>query len=160
MKKIYYEKIGRKYVPVSEYDSGLIDALPKGAHLIMSYPGGQSTRYRIDPAHAPMIAAGRVAEDAISKKLMEASELRMQRQDRERKLTEGQKVAWENLVKEFGASARQLEWPSIRECAEAGVEAMIEEANYLMAHPSVKEAWEHFLFIAKLAYDTKEVDVK
>lgn len=160
MKKIYYEKIGRKYVPVSEYDSGLIDALPKGAHLIMSYPGGQSTRYCIDPAHAPMIAAGRVAEDAISKKLMEASELRMQRKDRERKLTEGQKAAWENLVKEFGDSARQLEWPSIRECAEAGVDAMMKEANYLMAHASVKEAWDHFLFIAKLAYDAKDIDVK
>ena len=66
MKKIYYEKVGRKYVPVYEYDQTLMDSFPKGTHIIMCYPGGQSTRYNIDPAYAPMIAAGRVAEDAIS----------------------------------------------------------------------------------------------
>lgn len=57
MKKIYYEKIGRKYVPVREYDSDFMDAWPKGTHLVMSYPGGQSKRYNIDPNYAAMIAA-------------------------------------------------------------------------------------------------------
>ena len=28
-------------------------------------PGGKSTRYNIDPNYAAMIAAGRIAEDAI-----------------------------------------------------------------------------------------------
>ncbi len=65
MKKIYYEKVGRRYVPVSEYDSEFLDAFPKGNHLVMCYPGGTSRRFRIDPALAPMIAAGRYAEDAI-----------------------------------------------------------------------------------------------
>ena len=65
MKKIFYEKVGRRYVPVSEYDSDLLDAFPKGTHIVMCYPGGQSRRYQIDPAYAPMIAAGRVAEEAI-----------------------------------------------------------------------------------------------
>jgi hypothetical protein len=46
-----------------EYDEYLMDGLPYGNHMIMVYPGGQSTRYNIDPALAPMIAAGRVAED-------------------------------------------------------------------------------------------------
>ena len=50
MKRIYYEKVGRSYKPVSEYDSDLLDSLPKGAHLIMCYPGGSSRRYNIDPA--------------------------------------------------------------------------------------------------------------
>ena len=157
MKKIFYEKVGRKYVPVSEYDSNLLDALPKGTHIVMVYPGGQSTRYKIDPNHAAMIAAGRVAEDAISKKLLEASEIRMQRPDRERKLTESQKAAWENLVKEFGDSARQLEWPSIREVAEAGVKAMQEEAEKLMSVPSVKKAYEHFMLVCELTKEKNEL---
>lgn len=157
MKKIFYEKVGRRYVPVSEYDSNLLDSLPKGTHIVMVYPGGQSTRYKIDPNHAAMIAAGRVAEDAISKKLLEASEIRMQRPDRERKLTESQKAAWDNLVKEFGDSARQLEWTSIREVAEAGVKAMQEEAEKLMSVPSVKKAYEHFMLVCELTKEKNEL---
>lgn len=158
MKKIFYEKVGRKYVPVSEYDSNLLDALPKGTHIVMVYPGGQSTRYKIDPNHAAMIAAGRVAEDAISKKLLEASEIRMQRPDRERKLTESQKAAWDNLVKEFGDSARQLEWASIREVAEAGVKAMQDEAEKLMTVPAVKKAYEHFMLVCELTKEKHELE--
>lgn len=152
-KTVFYKKVGRRYKPVYEYDQDLMDAFPKGTHIIMCYPGGVSRRYNIDPNYAAMIAAGRVAEDAISKKLMEASELRMQRPDRERKLTESQKAAWENLVKEFGDSAKQLEWPSVRECAEAGVQAMIDEAQILMSNPSVRKAWDNFQLICQL---TKE----
>ena len=75
-KEIFYKKVGRKYVPVSEYDSDLSYALPKGAHLLIVYPGGQSTRYNVNPNYAAMIAAGRICEDVISKKIMEATELR------------------------------------------------------------------------------------
>lgn len=150
-KQIFYKKVGRRYVPVSEYDQTLMDAFPKGTHIVMCYPGGQSTRYNIDPNYAAMIAAGRVAEDAISKKLMAASELRMQRGDRERPLTEEQRAAWENLVRVFGDSAKQLEWPSIRECAEAGVQAMQEEAVKLMQNDTVRAAFEKFLVIAQLS---------
>ena len=158
MKKIFYEKVGRKYLPVSEYDQTLMDAFPKGTHIVICYPGGQSTRYNVDPNYAAMIAAGRVAEDAISKKLMEASEIRMQRPDRNRKLTEGQKAAWDNLVKEFGDSAKQLEWPSIRECAEAAVQAMQKEAEQLMQHESVRKAYDHFQLVCKLVGE-KERDL-
>ena len=79
MKKIFYEKVGRKYVPVHEYDSDLLHALPKGTHLIMVYPGGSSTRYNVDPNYAAMIAAGRVAEDAMTDAIRAASELRPQK---------------------------------------------------------------------------------
>lgn len=149
MKKIFYEKVGRKYVPVSEYDSNLIDALPKGTHIIMCYPGGQSTRYRIDPAYGPMIAAGRVAEDAISKAIHKASELSPQREP----LTKGQLKAWQNLAKEFGEDLCTLQGASTRDIAEAGVKAMMEEANILLENPAVKNAYEHFLLVCEL---TKE----
>jgi hypothetical protein len=155
-KKIFYEKIGRRYVPVAEYDNELLDSFPKGNHLVMCYPGGSTRRFNVDPNYAAMIAAGRVAEDALSKKLMEASELRMQRSDRDRKLTPSQKAAWENLVKEFGDSAKQLEWPSIREVAEAGVKAMQDEADKLMQHNSVRTAYDHFILMCELVKNREE----
>ena len=74
---IFYIKKGRKYIPHSTYSSEFCDSFPKGTHLVDVYPGGSSRRFNIDPAYAPMIAAGRVAEDAISKKIMEASALRI-----------------------------------------------------------------------------------
>ena len=155
-KTVFYKKVGRRYEPVSEYNEEFIDALPKGTHLIMSYPGGKSTRYNIDPNYAAMIAAGRVAEDAISTALMKATEIRrQQRHEKGTPLTPGQKAAWEKLVEEFGDDARQLEWPSVRECAEAGAKAMQEEAEKLMQHESVRQAYEHFLMVCELTKEHK-----
>jgi hypothetical protein len=156
MKKIFYEKQGRKYVPVSEYDSDFVDSYTKGTHLVMCYPGGVSRRFNIDPNYAAMIAAGRVAEDAISKVIMEATEIRRNYKNRNTPLTPGQRTAWDNLIKEFGEDARQLEWPSVRECAEAGVKAMVDEADKLMHNPSVRQAYEHFQLVCELAKEHKE----
>lgn len=156
MKKIFYEKRGRRYVPVSEYDSDLTYALPKGTHLIICYPGGSSTRYSINPNYAAMIAAGRVAEDAVSKAIMEASEIRRNYKLRQTPLTPEQKEAWDQLVEVFGPDAKQLEWPSAREVAEKAVEAMTVEAEKLMTAPSVKKAYEHFMLMAELTKETHE----
>ena len=147
--KIFYEKVGKRYKPVYEYDQVLLDAFPKGNHMVMCYPGGQSRRYNIDPNYAAMIAAGRVAEDAISKALMRASDLR----PKTRPITQEQKDAWEHLVKVFGEEARYLEWPSAREACEEAVKAMSIEAEKLLTNPIVKQAYDRFLFIAEL---TKE----
>lgn len=147
-KKIYYEKKGRKYVPVAEYDNDLLDSFPKGNHLVMCYPGGSSRRFNIDPALAPMIAAGRVAEDAISKRIMEISALRP-REDR-KPLTKEQREAWERLTEAFGEERYALEYCSYREAAEAGVKAMMEEADKLLENESVRKAYEHFLLLAEL----------
>jgi hypothetical protein len=157
-KKIYYEKVGRRYVPVAEYDNDLMDSFRKGNHLVMCYPGGVSRRFDIDPNYAAMIAAGRVAEDAVSKKIMEATEIRRQRDrgpdGKGKPLTPSQRAAWDKLVKEFGEDARQLEWPSAREAAEAAVKAMQAEADSLLQNPAVKRAYERFQFICNL---TREV---
>lgn len=152
MKKIvYYKKVGRRYEPVSEYDSEFLDSFPKGNHLVMVYPGGSSRRFNIDPNYAAMIAAGRVAEDAISQALMRASDLRPKRAP----LTEGQIAAWNKLVEEFGEEARCLEWPSAREACEEAVKAMQVEADKLLNNPIVRKAYERFLFVAEL---TREVE--
>jgi hypothetical protein len=149
MKKIYYEKIGRKYVPVSEYDNEFLDSFTKGNHLVMSYPGGTSRRFNIEPALAPMIAAGRIAEDAICRAISKAAELRPQRTP----LTPKQKKAWEALAVAFEDELCTLQGLSIRDCAEAGVEAMQAEADKLMKNESVRKSYEHFQLMCKL---TKE----
>jgi hypothetical protein len=145
-KKIYYEKKGRRYVPVMEHDYELMDAMPRGNHLIMCYPGGTSTRYNIEPALAPMIAAGRVAEDQISKAVRKASEMRPRRKE----LTVEQKRAWDRLTKAMGNEVYSIEIASAREIADAGLKAMQEEADKLMTNPAVRLAYEQFLLVCEL----------
>ena len=149
MKKIYYEKQGRKYVPVAEYDNEFLDSFPKGNHLVMSYPGGTSRRFNIDPNYAAMIAAGRVAEDAMSKAVVKASEMRPQKTP----ITEKQRKAWENLSKAFGNERYYIEIPSAREIAEEGVKAMMMEAEQLLENPSVRKAFERFQMVCQLTKD-------
>ena len=153
MKKIYYEKVGRRYVPVAEYDSTYMDSFPKGSHLVMCYPGGSSRRFNIDPNYAAMIAAGRVAEDAISSAVIKASEMR----PHQKPITEKQQKAWKALAKAFGDDRYYVELPSAREIAEEGVKAMIVEAEKLLENPSVRKAYERFLLVAAL---TKDHNVK
>lgn len=151
-KKIYYEKVGRRYVPVSEYDSEYLDSFPKGHHLVSVYPGGSSRRFRINPAYAPMIAAARVAEDKIATAVMQATEV----QPRRKAMTQAERDAWNNLIEVWGEEARSLTRPAARDVAEAGVKAMIEEAEKLLVHPSVKRAYEQFLLVCELTKESNE----
>lgn len=146
MNKIYYEKRGRRYVPVAEYNEDWLDSFTKGTHLLMVYPGGQSRRFNIDPNYAAMIAAGRVAEDAMCRAIREASELRPQRTP----ITPGQKRAWEKLAKEFGDELATLQIDSARDIAEAGVKALQAEADQLMQHEAVRKAYEQFQLVCEL----------
>ena len=154
MKKIYYVKEGRRYKPVAEYDNDLMDSFHKGNHLVMVYPGGTSRRFNIDPAMAPMIAAGRVAEDAMCRAMMDASELK----PRQTPLTEGQRLAWKKLAKEFGDELCTLQGSSTRDIVEAGVRAMQSEAHKLMSHPAVRDAYEQFQLVCKLTKEQQNVD--
>jgi hypothetical protein len=115
----------------------------------MCYPGGQSRRYNIDPDYAALIAAGRVAEDAMRTALQKASEMRPQRTP----ITEGQRKAWRKLAKEFGDDLATLTVPCAHDVAEAGIKALTEEANKLLENPTVRKAYEKFLFIAELTKD-------
>jgi hypothetical protein len=153
MKQLYYIKKGRRYVPVAEYDSDLLDSFPKGNHLVMCYPGGSSRRFNVDPALAPMIAAGRVAEDAICSAISKASELKPERTP----ITPAQQQAWQRLREAFGSEITTLRGLSVYDCAEAGVQAMIAEADKLLSNPAVRKAYERFQLVCDL---TKENEVK
>jgi hypothetical protein len=150
-KVIFYKKEGKKYVPVYEYDSELLDAYPKGTHVVVCYPGGKSTRFNINPNHAAMIAAGQTAEDAISKAIMEASSVQMKRNP----MSDREREAWHHLIEVWGDEARTITYPSARSIAEAGVKAMCEEAEKLMEHLAVKDAYNKFLMVCELVKEEK-----
>ena len=149
---IFYVKKGRRYVPHSTYSNEFCDSFTNGTHLVQVYLGGSSRRFNIDPNYAAMIAAGRVAEDTISKALMKASDLRPKRAP----MTPKQIAAWDNLVKEFGEEARCLQWPSAREACEEAVKAMQQEADKLMTHESVRKAYDHFQLMCELTKEKHE----
>lgn len=149
MKQTFYKKVGHRYIPVSEYDNALMDALPNGAHLIIVNPGGKSTRYNIDPALAPMIAAGRYAEDKMLDVMHKMSEARPS----VTLLTEEQQQAWKIMQEALGEDRFYLTYPSHFEIVQEGIKAMQNEAEKMLTNPSVKKAYEHFLLVAEL---TKE----
>jgi hypothetical protein len=144
--KVYYEKVGRKYVPVAEYDSDYLDSFPKGSTLVMCYPGGQSRRYNIDPDYAALIAAARVAEDAMIHAMTKASELK----PKHTPITEGQRRAWKKLAREFGDELATLNGASSYDIAQAGLKALEDEAAKLLTNAAVKEAYDQFLFVCAL----------
>lgn len=151
MKKVYYEKVGRRYVPVAEYDNDFLDSFPKGNHLVMCYPGGSSRRFNIDPNYAAMIAAGRVAEDEMCRAMVKASEMRPAKTP----ITPAQQRAWKKLAKEFGDELCTLHGSSVHDIVEAGIKAMQAEADKLMKNEGVRKAYEHFLLMCEL---TKEAN--
>ena len=154
MKTIFYKKVGLRYVPVSEYDSELFDAFPKGSHLVMSYPGGASRRFNIDPALAPMIAAGRFAEDAICRRIQQETELRPE----SRKIDEETQRKWKKFIATIPEDFRYMfTHGCARDAAEAGVRAMQEEADKMLTHESVRKAYDHFMLMCKLV---KENDIQ
>jgi hypothetical protein len=118
----------------------------------MCYPGGSSRRFNINPAYAPMIAAGRVAEDAISAAVVKASEMR----PHNKPITEKQKKAWEALAKAFDNDRYYIELPSAREIAEEGIKAMTIEAEKLLEHESVRKAYEHFMLMCQLVKENEK----
>lgn len=148
MKEIFYRKVGRRYKPVSEYDSNFCDAFPKGAHLVVTVPGGRSIQYNIDPNYAAMIAAGRVAMEAMVD-AMHAAELPHEPDGR--RMTQAEIDAWNNLIAVWGESARTLTRGGVRTVVEAGINAMQTEADRLMQHESVRLAWDHFQTVCALA---------
>jgi hypothetical protein len=152
MKKIYYEKQGRRYVPVAEYDHELMDSFTKGDHLVSVYPGGSSRCYRIDPAFAPMIAAGRYARDAMHQAINDAA--KMHRDEHENTvLTKEQHEAWMKFVEVMGESGRYVKYNSVHDIAEAGIRALEQQADKLLSNAAVRKAYDRFLLVAEL---TKE----
>ena len=71
----YYVKDGRRYRAISQYDDGVMRALPAGCHLVCVDPGVTSTVYSVNPAHAPVMAALRLNREACIQAMRKASEI-------------------------------------------------------------------------------------
>lgn len=145
-KRTFYEKVGNRYKPVYEYDSDMLGALPHGTHLVMCYPGGKSTKFNVDPAYAPLIAASRVAERTVADLIVDASEM----QPSKNPITQEQADAWHALARAFGQDMYTLNRPCANDIAEAAMMALQEEADKLMQNTSVRQAYEHFMLLCKL----------
>lgn len=148
MTEVFYKKVGRKYVPVAEYNSSLLDSIPYGHFLLSVFENG-SSRSRVMPAFAPMIAAGLYSKDTITRAIREASELR----PRNIPVTPGQAAAWKKLQEEFGEDRHCLTWPAAQDTADDVVKAMQVQADKYLTDPMVRKAYDHFLLIVELTKD-------
>lgn len=146
MRETLYKKVGRRYFPVSEDDPSLYNAFIKGCHLVISYPGHSIRKYNIDPEFAPLIAAATFARDAISKSLRDSLEARPSKIP----LTEEQRNAWDKLSKAFGEECHPLQYPSIYEAVENGLNALVNEAANTLKNPTVKTAYDNFMMVYQL----------
>ena len=155
MKKVFYEKRGRRYVPVAEYDQSLMDSFPKGATLVVNKTGSSSRLFKIDPAHAAMTAAGEFAREEIQKAIHEGTHMRPSRNP----ITPEQRAAWENLAKVFGVESYALMYPSTAEIADTAIKEFAKQAEKMLAHPAVRKAYDHFILTAKLAKESNDQQV-
>lgn len=152
MKTVFYKKVGKRYKPVSEYDSDLMSSLPMGYHLFAVKQGQTQRIFNINPDYVSLIAAGHAAKEAMVTALVKENTVKSPR----RALTEEEYAAWENLITVWGDEARAIKGVSMNEVAEAGIKALEVEAADLLSTPAIKEAYEHFLFVTRLCYENKK----
>ena len=69
-----YQKVGRRYKQVGEYMQ--FDCFPLGAHLLVVNKGCTSYLRNVEPDKAGVLAAMKIAKDAMVQAFMEASDLR------------------------------------------------------------------------------------
>jgi hypothetical protein len=151
----YYVKRGRRYFPVSQWDPQLDQALPPGHHLVSVRPGQESLRCNIEPARAPMIAAGMLAEEAMSRAIYNAMELR----PAPIRLTARQQTLMKELTESM--NRQDLGWrrASAAEAAQAGVRALQEEAERLLENAAVRQAYQDFLLLCELTKKEQEHNI-
>lgn len=70
----YYEKRGRRYVPVMEAVTHW--GLPEGSYLVQVTPGSTTTKYHVNPDYAAVEAALMTLEDAMVEAMLQESKLR------------------------------------------------------------------------------------
>lgn len=149
--EIYYKKVGEEYVPVSYYDSKVMDGIPEGATLIVKQKNLTMRRYNVDIDTAPLMAAMLCLTEQVSNEVYKTSEAR----PHIRSLTDAQHKAWKRFIKKYGEAFRFLEYPSCREIAENIAKRFAEEVDQVHTNPAVKEAYEHYKFLLALTIKEK-----
>jgi hypothetical protein len=142
---VYYKKVGRRYVPVAEYDGDLLSSLPYGAHLVLVQQGMRSTIHNIEPAHAPVIAVMKILRDRLVQEAVKASEIRT-----DKKLTPEQQAAFDEFKRRIGEERFYFTYGSIAEMINHGTRFLEEEARKLLENHTVRECWEQYRIAAEL----------
>jgi hypothetical protein len=150
--EIIYKKVGRKYVPVRYYDSNFDRGFPEGSSLVTKMGNSELRQYKIDPAHAPMIAAGKYAYEGMLDGLRAASEMR----PKTAPITKKERALWEEMKKVMGDSAFYVQFPSLHDIADGGIKAMEAEVEKMMTHVAVRDAYEQFLMVWKLCKENEK----
>ena len=152
MKKVYYEKQGRKYVEVGEYDSDFLDSFPMGTSLVIKEKGSTMRRYGVDPAFIELLAAATILSDELSGLIYEASKARPERSP----ITEEQRDAWQHFSKVMGEEMHMLKYGSCRDIADKFLDIIRERAEGVSANPLVEDAREAYLTAVALTKDHKD----
>jgi len=103
----WYEKRGRKYVPVAEYQR--IDGWPQGFHIMYCKPGSKLVRIGINPDRVNLLAAVLENEDRMREVIRDCLEMR----PRKRELTKKQVAAWKAFEAAMGNDRFMVEYESI-----------------------------------------------
>lgn len=136
-KYVLYEKRGRRYYPVSEYDPKVTDAFPAGFTLVHVKPGCTSYRFNVSPAVPEVLAAARLLEDAMLKAMHEAAKYKPDPIP----VTEEEQAAWKHLEaileKNEGVNRRMLRlWGcSANDMIAAGIKVLEDYVKEQMEKP-------------------------
>lgn len=136
-KYVLYEKRGRRYHPVSEYDPKVTDAFTEGFTLVYVKPGCSSYRFGVSPAVPEVLAAARILEDAMLEAMHKAAKYKPEPAP----VTDEEREAWEHLEsileKNEGADRRMLRlWGcSASEMVAAGVQVLEDYVKEQMENP-------------------------
>jgi len=151
-KEIFYRRVGRRYEPVSAYDSAHMDSLPQGCHLVIIDKGWHSRRHNINPNRAALAAAAVCMEGRLARIIQQATEIRPEKEP----LTDEQRLAWKRLAESFDQDNIMLAWPSARQAAEEILAELMADAERLMANPMVKQAYDEFVATCRLTVDSDQ----
>lgn len=146
--EVFYKKVGKKYVPISYYNSNLTDGFTIGSHLVVKQRGVTSVRHNISPDVAPMLAVGILMQGKMADAIHEASEMRPSNIA----ITQKEADCWEELKRLAGDSKFYIQFPATQDAVEAGIAVLQEEVTKLMANDAIKAAYEHFQFLCELSY--------
>ena len=150
---VYYVREGKKYKPVSYYDSDICNSFPAGASLVVKNKNSTMRRHNIDIDYAPVLAAMIILREELVDIVLEASKAQEPKFD----LTDEQRHAWENLISVMGESARSLTYKSSYEVCENIVERAIEKGNQYFKNPVVQSAYQQFLIVYELTKEQNSV---
>jgi hypothetical protein len=154
-KKVYYEKQGRRYVEVGEYDGEFLDRVPNGATLIIKRENSTMRRYKVDPDFISLLAAATMLEDQLSKLILEASKARPE----QRPITPEQRDAWQAFADSMGQSLCLIRYSSCRDIAANILEIIAKKAEGTAKdNPFVEDARQSYITAVQLAINHQDED--